>query len=474
MDGTDINLNMKSELRESNAPIRFASGICDSYDDTGIVKNLCDYVINQLGGVSPDFAVVFASAPGHFSFSGIMPILHEHLSPRILIGCSGMGVIGDGREIEEGTGLSILAAAGGHDAVREFSFTDKEACGRDATPETMLRAIDIDPAEFKDGSMMIFIDPLTVSTEYSLSMLDSAYPHVRKFGGLVSGGLEYGDNRMFCDDQVKQQGAVGIMFNSRFNIDTIVSGCETPVGSPMVITASNRNVIHSLSNRSPLEVLEDISKQSNPKTRILISQTLVAGIESDIMSYPESGMYDFVMRNIMGIDQETGAIAIGDLVEDGQAFQFHVRDPQRAAGNLKDNLEGYVGKCVVENRPLDAALCFNSVTRGSRMFKQDNHDSKIIADHIGHTPVAGFFSNGEIVSRKGGFMTDEYVSRVMGYTDTLAMISTNRAEGQLDGTDAFHANDDLRWSKNRLTPFSPYASRDPQAPRSDRPSEASG
>ena len=59
------------------------------------------------------------------------------------------------------------------------------------------------------------------------------------------------------------------------------------------------------------------------------------------------------------------------------------------------------------------------------MFEEDDHDAKIIAERFGDIPMAGFFSNGEIASRRGGFSLlddEEFSTRVMGYSDTLVML----------------------------------------------------
>ena len=144
------------------------------------------------------------------------------------------------------------------------------------------------------------------------------------------------------------------------------------------------------------------------------------------------------MRNIMDIDQETGAMMIGDLVEEGQALQFHVRDSELASQRLTQNLDNYVSQVVERGKSIDAMLCFNSVARGYRMFEEDDHDAKIIAERFGEIPMAGFFSNGEIASRRGGFSLlddeEEFSTRVMGYSDTLVMLrdlSRQRTRGMV-------------------------------------------
>ena len=411
---------------------RFAAAVCDNYDDTDEVEAMCDEIKSELDGQSPDIAMVFASSPKYADFEHILPAIHRNLGPDVVIGCSGSGVIGSGRELETGPGLSVLAATCDADAIQPFAFSDKQACGKEATPESLADAIGADPAEFENGLMLIFIDPLTVSTEYSLSMLDSVYPSVMKFGALVSGGHEYGENRLFFGDELRHHGAVGLLLKQNFDADTIVSGSEEPVGPSMVITKSTRNEIHRLDDRNPMAVLEDIFLNADPLSQIRMKRTLVVGLESSgVLIDP-----DYVMRNIMDIDQETGAMMIGDLVEEGQALQFHVRDGELASQRLTQNLDNYVSHVVERGKNIDAMLCFNSVARGYRMFEEDDHDAKIIAERFGDIPMAGFFSNGEIASRRGGFSLlddeEEFSTRVMGYSDTLVMLrdlSRQRSHG---------------------------------------------
>ena len=410
-----------AEHRNTPSSRRFAGAICESYDEPGEIEGMCSRIEAQLDGVSPDLALLFASAPKYTKFEEAVHEVRKRLDAPVLVGCSGSGIIGSDRELEEGPAMSVLAATSGTDAMHPFAFSDKQAGGKEATPESLVEAIGADPSEYEDGLMLIFIDPLTVSTEYALSTLDSAYPSVMKFGALVSGGHEYGENRMFLGDELRHHGAVGLLMKHQFEADTIVSGSEEPIGPSMVITKSNRNEIHQLDDRNPMSVLEEIFLNADPMSQLRMKRSLVVGLESSgVLLDP-----DYVMRNIMDMDQESGAMMIGDLVEEGQALQFHVRDSELAARRMIENLGRYSAYSRERGGNVDAMLCFNSVARGRRMFEEDHHDAKIIAEHFSDVPVAGFFSNGEIVSRRGGFALnheEEYESRVMGYSDTLVML----------------------------------------------------
>ncbi len=428
---TSLRLTGQRQTRSNDG--RFAGAICENYDEPGEIEGMCDQIKSQLGGVSPDLVLLFASAPKYPKFEDAVPEVRRLLDAQVLVGCSGSGIIGGGRELESGPAMAVLAASSDTNALHPFAFSDKQAGGKGEDPDTLIEAIGADPSDFDDGLMLIFIDPLTVSTESALSILDSAYPSVMKFGALVSGGHEYGENRMLLGNELRHHGAVGLLMKNTFDAETIVSGSEEPIGPSMVITKSNRNEIHQLDNRNPMSVLEEIFLNADPLSQLRMKRSLVVGLES-------SGMLldpDYVMRNIMEMDEETGAMMIGDLVEDGQALQFHVRDSELASRRLIENLDRYATQIREHDRNIDAMLCFNSVARGYRMFEEDHHDAKIIAEHFNDMPMAGFFSNGEIVSRRGGFalnQEEEYESRVMGYSDTLVMLRDGSRRHDLDFT----------------------------------------
>ena len=411
--------------------LKFANAVTEDYTVPGAIEQVCESILSSLGTNSADLCILFAGGPGHEGIGKLLPTIHRMLAPSVLVGCSGTGVIGGGKEIESGTPLTLIAANSASSDIKAFAFEDRHSNGKDASPEKLVEATGIDPAEYEQSAMLVMVDPLTVATDNALSTLDSAYPHSMKFGGLVGGGIEYGDNAIFIGDRILRKGAVGLMLGKSFNQEIIVSGNEVPIGDPMSISVSNRNVILRFEERgpdgiTPLDVLRKIQSEAGTRTKHLLAQTLIAGIESDRTAYASSGEFDFVMRNIMGIDDATGAMAIGDLVEEGQTFQFHVRDPLLAAADLEDSLNARVRTSENGVPPTpDVALCFNSVTRGTRLHETPNHDVGLISSHLNGAPAAGFFCNGEIVSKIGGFLENEFVTKVMGYTHSVVLLSSD-------------------------------------------------
>ena len=63
---------------------------------------------------------------------------------------------------------------------------------------------------------------------------------------------------------------------------------------------------------------------------------------------------DFLIRNLLGADQQTGAIVVGDVIQEGQTVQFQVRDAQSADEDLHALLAA--SRLEESQRPLGALL----------------------------------------------------------------------------------------------------------------------
>ena len=43
---------------------------------------------------------------------------------------------------------------------------------------------------------------------------------------------------------------------------------------------------------------------------------------------------EYLIRNIRGINPESGALVVGDYLQEGQTVRFHIRDPQSSQSEL--------------------------------------------------------------------------------------------------------------------------------------------
>jgi small ligand-binding sensory domain FIST len=152
------------------------------------------------------------------------------------------------------------------------------------------------------------------------------------------------------------------------------------------VTEAQQNIILKLGGRPALEKLKELMEGLNDRDREVFQNGPHLG--RVINEYQDSfGRGDFLVRNLIGIDPQHGAIAVGDLIRPGQTVQFHARDADAADEDLRAMLEG---------RSAEAALLFTCNGRGTRLFDERNHDISVLHDQLGDIPTAGFFAAGEI------------------------------------------------------------------------------
>ena len=199
--------------------------------------------------------------------------------------------------------------------------------------------------------------------------------------------------------------------------EAVVSQGCAPLGRESVITRAEGNVVLELAGQPALERLRDTVAALTAREQALASRGLLAGLVID-ENKPEYGRRDFLMRAILGADETTGGIAIGDRVRVGQTLRFHARD----ADSADDDLRRVLGDALARSEPARpaGALLFTCNGRGTNMFAEPDHDSREVARAIGRPALAGFFCGGEIGPVGGR-------SFLHGFTATMAVFLENEA-----------------------------------------------
>src|SRR5262249_51290462 len=246
-------------------------------------------------------------------------------------------------------------------------------------------------ADAKQAFLLVLGDPFTFPVEVFLRQVNGAYPGLRVMGGMASGGRRPGHNPMLLSGQCVEQGAVGVIVQGPIRVRSVVSqGCR-PIGRHMVITRAQDNIILGLGGKPPLVQLQDLWPDLGPRDQELVREGLHIG--RVLSEYQESFQRgDFLVRNVIGVDRESGAMAVTDHVRVGQTVQFHVRDAAAADEDLRVLLDAEVGKSPRSA----AALLFSCNGRGTRLFEAPHHDARAVRAAAGNVPLAGFFAMGEI------------------------------------------------------------------------------
>jgi small ligand-binding sensory domain FIST len=171
-----------------------------------------------------------------------------------------------------------------------------------------------------------------------------------------------------------------------------VSQGARPIGPEMVITAAEGNVVHELASRPALVRLREAIGELDTEERMLAANGLLLGIVID-ENRPEYERGDFLVRGLVDVNEETGAVTVGDLVRVGQTARLQVRDGASADEDLREVLMGQLRDM---RSPPAGALVFTCNGRGVGMFGSPDHDAGALEEAFGPVPAAGFFCAGEI------------------------------------------------------------------------------
>lgn len=362
--------------------MQFASALSKTITTARAAQELVDEIRPQLGDASIDLACVFFSSHHAAQADHLTDVLTSALGPRCLLGCSGEGVISGTEELEASPAITVWAA----------SLPDVDLCpirsSFSPTQDQFQLAGWPDPWR-GEATFLVLADPFTTPVQEVLALLEDRYPGAKVVGGLAGGAQEAGENRLILNGDVFDGGMVGVRLSGAVEIRPIISqGCRL-IGERFVVTRAEHNLIHELSGLSALERLQTVFEALSDEDR---QRALHLGIVIDEhRNRFERG--DFLIRNLLGADRSSGSVAVGDVVQEGQTVQFHLRDADSASEDLTSLLAA--DRSNRSSPPL-GALIFSCCGRGQGLFGRANHDAATVVEQLGPIPMAGFFAQGEI------------------------------------------------------------------------------
>jgi small ligand-binding sensory domain FIST len=355
---------------------------------------------DELGGAEVDLAFLFLSAEHHEDAEEALAAASDQLDAVNLLGCVAEGVVGRNRELEHGPGAAVWAASLPGSMIETFhavAFGTDDGVAVGGVPL-------LDEADL----VTLLVDPFSFPASGFLTELTETEGDVPVVGGLAAGGGGPEAQALFLDNQVLTDGAVGAVLRG-VRVRTVVSQGCAPVGADSVVTSAEENVVYELAGRPALERLQGELRSMRPEQQQLAAQGgLLAGLVID-ENRSEYKRGDYLMRGLVDVDEDSGALTIGEAVRVGQTLRFHVRDARSADEDLREGLAD-----AVDGERAAGALLFTCNGRGTNMFPEPDHDAQAVADALGADALAGFFCAGEIGPVGGRAF-------LHGFTATLAV-----------------------------------------------------
>ena len=365
----------------------------ESLSTRGKTTEALDEILSELAesrsGETPDLGFLFFSRDHADGMQQAIDRIRDETGVKTLLGCTGESIIGSGREVERETSMCLWTATLPGSTVTSFQLRCDQTQDGFAFPH---EPADVIQSAGDDAVVLLLGEPFTMPVDVYVRRLNEECPGIPVVGGMASGATQPGENRLVRDDALLHLGAVGVVITGGVQVRTVVSqGCR-PVGKPLVVTACDRNALQKLGGRPAIACLQELFTTLSPEDRQLFQSAPHIGI---VMNEGQEsfGPGDFLIRNVIGVDQGKGALFVGDYLRRGQTIQFHVRDGQAASDDLAALLE------VEKDRGSSAAaggLMFSCNGRGTSLFTGPDHDIRAVHDALGQIPVAGFFAQGEL------------------------------------------------------------------------------
>jgi small ligand-binding sensory domain FIST len=364
--------------------VRIACGLSTASDPRAGAVKAAAKVAAELAGHSIDLAVVFACGAHLAAPEATLEGVHDALQPDVLIGCGAGGVVGDGREIESGTAISVWAAAFENGIVSTFHAEVTEV-------EDGVAIAGVPDLQGAGGAILL-PDPYSFPTDQVLAEIAQRSPGVPVLGGISSVRTLRGQAALFLGEGVVPGGAVGVRFDG-IELLPCVSQGATPIGPELTITSGEGRLIKELAGRPALGALRAVLDRLDDAEREMLAEGMLLGIVVE-PGHDDSRHGDFLVRSVLGGDPDTGTIAVGARIEEGQVVRVHARDAKSADRDLHEAL-ALRRKALGSDAPA-GALMFTCNGRGRGMFGVPDHDAGALVGELGNVPTAGFFAAGEI------------------------------------------------------------------------------
>src|SRR2546423_5908900 len=362
--------------------LRVGAGISTRRSGLAATEDALGAALAPLQGAIPDLAFLFVAPQFEDELDSIVERGMASLGGGTLLGCVAGGVIGGASEVEDSAAVSAWAATLPGVTVRPFMLTYAEE-----EEHGVFDGLEEVPTRAPDSVLVMLADPYTFPAHLLLDHLNEHAAGLPIVGGMASGGIVAGRTRLIADDEIITEGAIGAILEGAHGATAVVSqGCR-PVGETFAITRAERNIVFELGGQPALKRVEELYTTATERDQLLMRRGLHVGQATTELK-PELGRGDFVIRNLVGVDRDTGAIAISDMAEVGHTVQFQVRDAESARDDLRAMLE------PERAAPVAGALLFSCNGRGQGLFGQPDHDVGAVRRAFGEIPVAGFFAAG--------------------------------------------------------------------------------
>ncbi|HEV2692970.1 MAG TPA: FIST N-terminal domain-containing protein [Verrucomicrobiae bacterium] len=361
----------------------------DGMDEDGLA-DWARRLRSRLPAKDVSLGLVFLSPKFFPHAQAVLEILRLHARIPLLAGCSSSALVAGSEELEAAGGLVLALYSLPGAKLKAVRFTQEQL---DRAEDENFWPTECGVAKDDVNGWLAFIDPFHLDAEAWLRSWHKNYSGLPVYGGLASGNFPEPVTQIYLDGEVYDDGGVAIAVGGDVALSGVVAQGCTPIGEAWTLTRVEQNLIQHIGNRPAYSVLAETVNQLPPADQQKVRGNLFIGLA--VNEYLEEfHRGDFLVRNLIGGDPNSGVIAVGALPRMGQTIQFQRRDAAAASQEMNDLLASTKIKLAETTVYGGCLFCCNG--RGKNLFGRLSHDASMVQDHLGPMGLSGFFCNGEI------------------------------------------------------------------------------
>ena len=276
----------------------------------------------------------------------VLEILRVHGRVPLLVGCSSSSLIANGEEIESAGGLVLALYALPGAKLTGYRFA--QANVEEAIDENYWR-VETGLTQKNVNAWLAFIDPFHLDAECWLRSWNKNFSPLPVYGGLASGSFPEPLTQVYLDGEVYEDGGVAVAVGGEVTVAGVISQGCTPIGETWTLTRVEQNLIRHIGNRPAYTVLSETVSNLSPEDQRKAKDNLFIGlVVNEYLDEFHRG--DFLVRNLLGGDPNSGVLAVGALPRMGQTIQFQRRDAVAADEDMNELLDR--AKAELGERPV--------------------------------------------------------------------------------------------------------------------------
>lgn len=343
--------------------------------------------------------------------TSILNLFRSVLGIENWIGTVGMGVIGCGEAFVDKPAISALVGYIPQDQFCVFPDLSEDQGGEKKPQKNVKEWLGTHTPllAFVHGDPLADDDPTGILRELE-----------RTSGAFFVGGLASSRSYHYqFANSVCENALCGAFFDKSVQVVTALSqGCE-PISDFHTITKVHDNVIFELDGRRALDVFQDnmralAAKKLGKNVENFVAELTSINSSDDVpaefkslfrgqihvaLPLVQSDQNDLLVRNITGIDGDSGAFIVAENVAAGNRLAFVERDEKTVVGDLTRNLLALRERVIAEHGVFQpkAGIYISCIVRGYEPDGGAEHtEVDLLREIIGDIPLAGFYAGGEI------------------------------------------------------------------------------